>query len=31
VLTRNKVVPEDFPLKAGLQRLISENGLEKKK
>jgi hypothetical protein len=31
VLTRNKVVPEDFPLTAGLQRLISENGLEKKK
>ena len=30
VLTRNKVVPEDFALKAGLQRIISENGLEKK-
>jgi hypothetical protein len=31
VLTRNKVVPEEFALKAGLQRIISENGLEKKK
>ena len=31
VLTRNKVVPEDFKLKAELQRIISENGLEKKK
>ncbi len=31
VLTRNKVVPEDFKLKAELQRLIRENGLEKKK
>jgi hypothetical protein len=31
VLTRNKVVPEDFALKAGLQRIISENGFEKKK
>jgi len=30
VLTRNKVVPEEFALKAGLQRIISENGLEKK-
>ena len=31
VLTRNKVVPEDFKLKAELQRTINENGLEKKK
>ena len=31
VLTRNKVVPEDFKLKAELQRIISENGFEKKK
>ncbi len=31
VLTRNKVVPEDFKLKAELQRIINENGLEKKK
>jgi hypothetical protein len=31
VLTRNRVVPEDFKLKAELVRLISENGLEKKK
>ncbi len=31
VLTRNKVVPEDFKLKAELQRIISENGLEKKR
>ena len=31
VLTRNKVVPEDCKLKAELQRIISENGLEKKK
>jgi hypothetical protein len=31
VLTRNKVVAEDFKLKAELQRIISENGLEKKK
>jgi hypothetical protein len=31
VLTRNKVVPESFPLKAGLQRIIAENGLDKKK
>lgn len=31
VLTRNKVVPEEFKLKAELQRIIAENGLEKKK
>ncbi len=31
VLTRNKVVPEDFKLKAELQRIINENGFEKKK
>ncbi len=31
VLTRNKVVADDFKLKAELQRIISENGLEKKK
>jgi len=31
VLTRNQVVPEDFKLKTELQRIISENGLEKKK
>jgi len=31
VLTRNKVVPEDFKLKAELQRIISENSFEKKK
>jgi len=31
VLTRNKVVSEDFKLKAELQRIINENGLEKKK
>ncbi len=31
VLTRNKVVAEDFVLKAGLQRLINEHGLEKKR
>lgn len=30
VLARNKVVPEDFKLRAELQRIISENGLEKK-
>jgi hypothetical protein len=29
VLTRNKVVPEDFKTKAELQRIISENGFEK--
>jgi hypothetical protein len=31
VLTRNKVVAEEFKLKAELQRLINENGFEKKK
>lgn len=31
VLTRNKVVPEDFKLKAELVRIINENGLEKKR
>ena len=31
VLTRNKVVAEDFRLKAELQRIINENGFEKKK
>ena len=31
VLTRNKVVPEDFKLKTELQRIINENGFEKKK
>ena len=31
VLTRNQVVPEEFRLKAELQRIISENGFEKKK
>lgn len=31
VLTRNNVVPESFNLKAELQRIINENGLEKKK
>jgi len=30
VLTRNKVVPEDFKLKAELQRIIAANNLEKK-
>ena len=30
VLTRNKVVPEDFKLKAELQRIITANNLEKK-
>jgi len=31
VLTRNKVVADDFKLKAELQRLIAQHGLEKKK
>jgi len=31
VLTRNRVVPEDFKLKAELQRVVNENGFEKKK
>jgi hypothetical protein len=31
VLTRNKVVPEDFKLKAELQRIIDQNGFDKKK
>ncbi len=31
VLTRNQVVPEDFRLKAELQRIIDQNGFEKKK
>lgn len=31
VLTRNKVVADDFKLKAELQRIIAENGLEKKR
>jgi hypothetical protein len=31
VLTRNKVVPEDFKLKAEIVRIIEANGLEKKK
>lgn len=30
VLTRNKVVPEDFKLKVELQRIINDNKLEKK-
>ena len=31
VLTRNRVVPEDFKLKAELQRVVNENGFETKK
>ena len=31
VLTRNKVVPETFPLKVAMVKLIKANGFDKKK
>ena len=31
VLIRNKVLPEDCTLRAGLQKLINEQGFEKKR